>query len=155
MSHVRNATVEEVEAFDLENGRTAPVRPGEYRAYQGPYPTVLSERNHWTHRQETAEFPAYEVPPVALEPETGTFDAAGGDGSIAVTKTGQGIDDSWMVDQDGGCVAWVTLLSPANHTPITSWPGEVYYTVAENTSGSAREGYFYINGKTHTISQAA
>lgn len=153
-------TTAEVEQYRRDIGLEGPVPAGETRSYEGPYPTVLSERNHWTYRQDTADIPemptepVYDVPPVALDPTTQTHLASGGTGSVSVTKTGEGVSDTWTVDKQVEAT-WVTLVSPPNQVPQSAWPGAVNYTVAANTTGQPRQGFLYINGKTFTVNQGA
>jgi Putative binding domain, N-terminal len=121
-------------------------------SYIGPY-TGPDVRNRWTWQQEliSATEPLPDVPPVDIDPADASFDAAGGNGTIQVTVTGEGQSGTWTVDKDSEDT-WLTLVSPT--TPQTD-SGAVIYTAAANESGSERTGHFYINGKTHTVVQSA
>lgn len=153
--------VEEVKEYNRRTGNTGPLRPGEHRAYQGPYPTVLAERNHWTAVQETADIeppelpggPIPDVPPVTLYPIEHNPPASGGSGSFSVTVTGPGASGTWIVDPEAEAT-WLHISSPPAHEPQATAGGSVVYSVDPNT-GAARVAHIYVNGKTFTVNQAA
>ena len=78
----------------------------------------------------------------ALGSGSGTFPAAGGSGTVAVTV---GAGCSWTASSTLG---WVTLTAPASG----SGNGSVGFTVAPNT-GSARSGTIVIAGLSFTVQQ--
>lgn len=80
----------------------------------------------------------------AASPETQTFEAAGGSGTITIT-TASGC--AWTSASGAG---WITVLSGLS----SSGSGAVIYAVEANTSTSSRTGTISVGGKTITISQA-
>jgi hypothetical protein len=91
-----------------------------------------------------------DVPPVSLNPTSGTFTAAGGTDRFTVTFTGEGLSGTWIATKDSSAT-WLTF-SP--QTPQSA-DGDVTYTAAPNTSGAAQVGRIYVNGKTFTVNQDA
>jgi hypothetical protein len=89
-----------------------------------------------------------DVPPVTLNPASGTFSAAGGTDQFTVTFSGEGISGTWIATKDSSAT-WLTF-SP--ETPQSA-NGSVTYAAALNTSGAARVGHLYVNGKTFTVNQ--
>jgi len=90
------------------------------------------------------------VPGVTIEPESESFPAGGGNATVTVTINSAGQSGTWTVDKDA-TADWITVTAPI---APQSEDGEVRYTVAPNTSGASRTGNLYINGKTHTVTQA-
>jgi hypothetical protein len=89
-----------------------------------------------------------DVPPVTLNPASGIFSAAGGTDQFTVTFSGEGISGTWIATKDSSAT-WLTF-SP--ETPQSA-NGSVTYAAALNTSGAARVGHIYVNGKTFTVNQ--
>jgi hypothetical protein len=89
-----------------------------------------------------------DVPPVTLSPTSGIFSAAGGTDQFTVTFSGEGLSGTWIATKDSSAT-WLTF-SP--ETPQSA-NGSVTYAAALNTSGAARVGHIYVNGKTFTVNQ--
>lgn len=89
-----------------------------------------------------------DVAEVSIAPLEQNFPATGGTGSVTVTITGEGVDNTWQVDKQVEAT-WLTLDSPPEDTPQSA-DGTVSYTVAANTGTTELRGSLYINGKTHT-----
>jgi len=82
---------------------------------------------------------------LTLSPTTQPFTANGGSGSINVTAPGS---CSWMVSSNAN---WLTITSATSG----SGNGTVSYTVAANSTGSARTGALIIGPQTFTVTQSA
>lgn len=79
----------------------------------------------------------------ALVPETASFTAAGGAGSVAVdTLEGCG----WTATSDSG---WLALAG----TVAGSGDGSVRFSVAENAGGGSRTGTLTVAGRSFTVAQ--
>jgi len=91
-----------------------------------------------------------DVPPVTLNPASGTFAAAGGSNQFTVTMTGDGLSGTWIATKDS-TAEWLTF-SP--ETPQSA-SGSVTYNATLNSSGTARTAHIYVNGKTFTVNQNA
>lgn len=89
-----------------------------------------------------------DVAGVTIAPLEQNFPSTGGTGSVTVTITEPGIDNTWRVDKQAEAT-WLTIDSPPEDTPQTA-DGTVSYTVAANTTLAELRGALYINGKTHT-----
>lgn len=83
---------------------------------------------------------------IGFTPATGTSTMAGGPGTVAVDAGGSSA--SWTPTSDQ---PWLTITSP---TVPTSGNGDVAYAVANNASGSTRQGHITVLGQTFTIDQA-
>ena len=160
MSHRTHIlTVEEVRQYDREIGTAGPLRPGEHRANVSPYRETLDARNFWTSIQDTksAELPELppeggglpDVPPVTLDPTGRTHTAPGGNGSIQVTVTGEGVSGTWTVDKQSEAT-WLHVLVPTEPQVAS---GGISYSVDPNSTGQSRVGQLYVNGKTFTATQ--
>jgi hypothetical protein len=105
-------------------------------------------------RANLTEVPTLPPPPlpdvaeVTIDPLEQSFSSTGGAGSVAVTMTGEGVDNTWRVDKQVEAT-WLTIDSPPEDTPQSA-DGTVSYTVAANTGITELRGALYINGKTHT-----
>lgn len=91
-----------------------------------------------------------DVPPVTINPTSGTVPAAGGSGSFTVTVTGEGASGTWTVDKDASA-DWLFVDAPL--LPQTA-DGVVDYSAAPNL-GLLRSGAMYVNGETFTVTQDA
>jgi hypothetical protein len=100
--------------------------------------------------EELPEGPMPGVPPVTIDPMDAAQPMTGGTGSFAVTVTGTGESGTWTAEKDAAA-DWLTIDSPTE--PQTE-DGTVDYTVASNGTGAERVAHIYVNGKTHTITQA-
>jgi hypothetical protein len=89
-----------------------------------------------------------DVAPVTIDPMEQNFPSTGGTGSVTVTMTGPGVDNTWQVDKQAEAT-WLTIDSPPEDTPQPA-SGLVSYTVQANTGAAELRGSLYINGKTHT-----
>ncbi len=79
----------------------------------------------------------------AISPGSQNFNAAGGNGSIAVTA-----QSAWTAASNNG---WITINSGASGTGN----GTVVYSVAQNNTGAQRSGTITIAGQTFTVTQDA
>ncbi|OQX23955.1 MAG: hypothetical protein BWK80_23280 [Desulfobacteraceae bacterium IS3] len=80
-----------------------------------------------------------------VTPESRSFDAAGGTGTISVSVAS---GCSWTSVSDS---SWITITSGSSGNGY----GTVYYSVGANLTASSRTGTITIGGKTVVISQAA
>ena len=78
-----------------------------------------------------------------ISPGSQSFNAAGGNGSIAVTT-----QSAWTATSND---SWITISSGASG----SGNGSVVYSVAQNNTGFARTGTITVAGKTFTVTQDA
>ncbi len=80
----------------------------------------------------------------SLDPVSRTFGAAGGEGRVTVnTQSGC----QWSATN---APSWVSVSGSQN-----TGPGELTYTVQENSSSSSRSGAITIGGQTHAVNQDA
>lgn len=80
-----------------------------------------------------------------ISPASQTFTTAGGTGSVAVTASASSC--TWSATSS---VSWATITSAGGLGSST-----VIFSVAANTTGTARTGYLTIAGQTFTITQSA
>jgi M6 family metalloprotease-like protein len=91
-------------------------------------------------------FLAYSLPPAGdlnLTPQAASFSALPGTGSVAITCPG-----TWSAES---LDTWIVLSGETSGTGS----GEVRYQVAANTTGSLRAGTIVVNGRIHSVIQAA
>ena len=79
----------------------------------------------------------------AISPSSQSFNAAGGNGSIAVTT-----QNAWTATTTDN---WITINSGASGTGN----GSVVYSVAQNNTGAPRTGTITVAGQTFTVTQDA
>lgn len=109
-------------------------------------PLPLKKKMHAEPAEPPVTLP--DVAGVTIAPLEQNFPSTGGTGSVTVTITEPGVDNTWQVDKQSEAT-WLTIDSPPEDTPQTA-DGTVSYTVAANTGATELRGALYINGKTHT-----
>ena len=81
---------------------------------------------------------------ISLQPTSTSVPAAGGPGSVAVTAA---TGCPWTANS---LASWITLTTPASG----SGNGSVGFSIAANTTTTARSGTLNIGGQTFTVNQA-
>jgi hypothetical protein len=82
---------------------------------------------------------------ISLQPTSASIAAAGGTGTVAITATS---GCAWTAS---ALASWITVTTQASG----SGNGSVGFSVAANTSTTARSGTLNISGQTFTVNQAA
>ena len=101
---------------------------------------TIGGRNHTITQQAAAPTCTYQ-----LDPESRSFPAHGGDGSVTVNT-------------QSGC-QWSVSNTPPTWITVTGGQGTVgvplTYRVEPNSTTAARSGSIVVNGRTHTVNQEA
>jgi hypothetical protein len=116
-------------------------------SYQGTVAGDAADGDNSRTIQQTMDVvAAYRPPAISLFPESVSFNATGGTGSIAVTTASNSFP--WAATSNN---SWIIVTSGAGGTGS----GTITYSVSTNTTNSTRIGTITVEEMTFTVTQTA